>query len=255
MSLKRVMLASALLFTACKQPFNANAFANTDELYKVATAEFNAKRWDNAAHAFERLTTELSPRDPRIASAYYYLAKSQEKMGSSLLAAKSYSRVYELLPQDTLADNALLLSGMAYQKMWRRPTLDAEYGQEALTQYQTFLGFYPDSPLIPAVTKQMNQLDEWFAEKDYGTGIHYFKRKAYDSAIIYFKDIVKLHPAAKITREAYMRLHESYAAINYKDDARDLCDTMRKTYPADREVLRICGPAPPAPAAPAPPSN
>src|SRR4051812_9613567 len=109
MSLKRMMLASALMFTACKPPFNANAIANTDELFKVATAEFNAHRWDNAAHAFERLTTELSPRDPRVAQAYYYLAKSQEKMGSELLAAKSYSRVYELLPQDTLADNALLL--------------------------------------------------------------------------------------------------------------------------------------------------
>jgi len=254
MSLKKIMLASALLLGACKPPFNAGAYANTDELFKVATAEYNAHRWDNAVHAFERLTTELSPRDPRIASAYYFLGKSQEKMGDHLLAAKSYSRVYELLPQDTLADDALLASGEAYQQMWRKPALDAEYGQEALTQYQTFLGFYPDSPLIPVVKKQMGQLDEWFATKDYETGIHYLKRKAYDSAIIYFKDVVKLHPAAKITRDAYLRLHDAYAAINYKDDARDLCDTIRKTYPTDREVLRVCGPAPPA-AALAPPSN
>jgi len=253
MSLKRIMLASALVLTACKPAFNANTFANTDELFKAATAEYKAHHWDNAVHAFERLTTELSPRDPRIAQAYFFLGKSQEKMGDHLLAAKSYSRVYELLPQDTLADDALLASGMAYQHMWRKPALDAEYGQDALTQYQTFLGYYADSPLIPAVSKQMTQLDEWFATKDYNTGIHYLKRKAFDSSIIYFKDVIRLHPTAQVTRDAYLRLHEAYKAISYKDDARDLCDTMRKTYPTDREVLRICGPAPPAVAAP--PSN
>ena len=247
MNLRPLALVTALLLVAaCRPAFNAGAYANTDELFKVANAEYKAQRWDNAVHAFERLTTELSPRDPRIASAYYYLAKSQEKMGDHLLAAKSYSRVYELLPRDTLADDALLASGQAYQWMWRKPALDAEYGQDALTQYQTFIGYYPDSPLLPEVNKQMAKLDEWFAEKDYETGIHYLKRKAYDSSIIYFKDVIRLHPAAKVARDASLRLNDAYRAINYKDDARDLCDTMRKTYPADREVLRTCGPAPPA---------
>ena len=246
MNLRPLVLVSALLLAACKPAFNAGSFASTDELFKAANAEYKARRWDNAVHAFERLTTELSPRDPRIAAAYFYLGKSQEKIGDHLLAAKSYSRVYELLPQDTLADDALLASGIAYQSMWRRPNLDAEYGQDALTQFQTFLGLYTDSPLLPRVNAQVSKLDEWFAEKDYGTGIHYLKRKAYDSSIIYFKDVIRLHPSAKVTRDAYLRLGEAYTAISYKDDARDLCDTMRKTYPADKEVLRACGPAPPA---------
>ncbi len=245
MNLKPFLLVSAILVAGCKAPFNAGSYSSTEELFKVANAEYKAKHWDNAVHAFERLTTELSPRDPRIAAAYYYLGKSQEKVGDHLLAAKSYSRVYELLPQDTLGDDALLASGRAYQYMWRRPALDAEYGQDALTQYQTFLGNYADSPLLPQVSKEMAHLDEWFATKDYETGIHYLKRKAYDSAIIYFKDVIRLHPAARVTRDSYLRLTEAYKAINYKDDVRDLCDAMRKTYPADREVLRECGPAPP----------
>ncbi len=250
MNLKPLLLASAIVLAGgCKPAFNAGSFANTDELFKAANAEYKAQHWDNAVHAFERLTTELSPRDPRIAAAYYYLGKSQEKVGDHLLAAKSYSRVYELLPQDSLADDALLASGKAYKFMWRKPDLDAEYGQDALTQYQTFLGYYPNSPLVPQVNADMSQLDEWFAKKDYGTGIHYLKRKAYDSSIIYFKDVIRLHPTAKVTRDAYLRLDEAYKAINYRDDARDLCDAMRKTYPADREVLRACGPAPPASAA------
>ena len=49
-----------------------------------------------------------------------------------------------------------------------------------------------------------------------------------------------------VTREAYLRLHQAYEKINYKEDARDLCNEMRKTYPTDREVRDVCGAAPAA---------
>jgi outer membrane assembly lipoprotein YfiO len=246
MNLRHFLNVTVLAAVACKHPFNAGAFGSTEALYAAAMKEYNARRWDNATRAFERLTTELSPRDPRIATAYYYLAKSQEKKGDHLLAAKSYSRVYELLPQDTLADDALLASGRAYQHMWRKPVLDAEYGNDAITQFQTLQSLYPESPLLPQADAELKKLDEWFAIKDYSTGYHYLKRKAYDSAIIYFKDVIRLHPNANKTREAYLRLHDAYKAINYKEDMRETCDAARKAYPNDRDVRDVCGPAPAA---------
>jgi outer membrane protein assembly factor BamD len=241
-----LLILGILTAVACKPVFNPGAFGSTDELYKAAMTEYDARRWENAAKAFERLTTEMSPRDPRIATAYMYLGRSQERRGDHLLAAKSFSRVYELMPQDTLADDALLASGLAYGKMWRRPALDSEYGENALTQFQTLKSLYPDSPLMPQADAQLAKLDEWFATKDYDTGYHYLKRKAYDSAIIYFKDVIRLHPEAQKTRDAYLRLHDAYQAINYRDDARDLCVEMLKAYPEDRDVSRECGPAPAA---------
>ncbi len=248
MSLKRYLIVgiTILAATACKPVFNAGSFGSTDALYQAAMIEFNAKRWENATLAFDRLTTELSPRDPRITTAYLYLARAQEKRGDDLLAAKSFSRVYELMPQDSLADDALLASGLAYQRMWRRPALDAEYGENAMTQFQTLQALYPESPLLPQVEGHLTKLDEWFATKDYQTGYHYLKRKAYDSAIIYFKDVIRLHPQAKKTRDAYLRLHAAYQAISYRDDARDLCVEMHKNYPNDRDVLKECGVAPAA---------
>lgn len=241
MKLRNLLAIAALLACACRPAFNPAVFADADALYAGAITEFEAERFDNAALAFDRLTTILSTRDPRLAQVYFYLARSQERSGDNLLAAKSFSRVYELFPQDTLADDALFQSGMAYQAMWRRPTLDAQHGEDAITQFQTLQALYPDSPLLPQATEQLTRLDEWFAIKDYEIGYHYLRRKAYDSAIIYFRDVIRLHPNARKTRDAYLRLHEAYRAINYREDARELCEAMLAAYPADSEVRRACG--------------
>ncbi|MEO5579927.1 MAG: outer membrane protein assembly factor BamD [Gemmatimonadaceae bacterium] len=250
MTLRIFVFALALVGTGCRQAFNAGRFASNDDLYRAAIAEYDARRWENAVQAFERLTTQLPARDARFTTALFYLAKSQEKRGDNLIAAKSYSRIFETTPQDTLADDALLASGLAYHRMWRKPVLDAEYGDFALTQYHQLQGSFPNSTLLPRAAAEIAKLDEWFAKKDFETGFHYLKRKAYDSAIIYFKDVIRLHPTARTTKDAYLRLHEAYAAISYKDDARDLCDAMRKAYPGDREVREACGTAPAAAAAP-----
>ena len=232
---------------ACKPPFDPKPITDPNKLYQVAMAEYKAGRYDNAAKAFEKLTLDLPARDPRLPPSYYYLAQSQTKNGEYLLAAGTYNRLIDAFPQDTLVDDAFYLSGRAYQHEWRRPQLDATYGKSAQTAYENLLATYPDSPYAARAKNELAKLDEWFAEKDYDTGYLYLKRKAYDSAIIYFKDVIRLHPNAKKTRDAYLRLLEAYRAIKYTEDARDLCEAMRKAYPHDREVREQCGPAPSTP--------
>jgi len=240
-----LLLAAPL---ACKPPFDPKIYPNADKLYQAAMAEYKAGRYDNAAKAFEKLTLDLPARDPRLPPAFYYLAQSQGKNGEDLLSAATYNRLVDAFPQDTLVDDALYLSGRGYEREWRHPELDATYGRSAITAYESLLASYPDSPFAKNARDRLAKLDEWLAEKDYNTGYLYLKRKAYDSAILYFKDIIRLHPNAKKTKDAYLRLLEAYRAIKYTEDARDLCDAMRKAYPNDREVLKACGPAPSTPA-------
>ncbi len=243
-----LLLAAPL---ACTPPFNAKdpiKFPTPDKLYVAAMAEYKAGRYDNAAKAFEQLTLDFSARDPRLPLSYYYLAQSQTKNGEYLLAAGTYNRLIDAFPQDTLVDDAFYLSGKAYQHEWRAPQLDATYGRSAETAFESVVSAYPDSPFAPRAKGELDKLDQWFAEKDYDTGYLYLKRKAYDSAIIYFKDVIRLHPHAKKTRDAYLRLLEAYRAIKYTEDARDLCNAMRTAYPNDREVVEKCGPAPATPA-------
>jgi outer membrane protein assembly factor BamD len=245
-SLLLALLLAAPL--ACKPAFDPKIYTDPAKLYAVATAEYKAGRYENAAKAFEKLTLDLPARDPRLPLSYYYLAQSQTKNGEYLLAAGTYNRFIDAFPQDTLVDDAFYLSGRAYQHEWRAPELDATYGKSAQSAYEAVVTAYPDSPYAPQAAKELAKLDEWFAEKDYGTGYLYLKRKAFDSAIIYFKDVIRLHPKASKTKDAYLRLLEAYRAIKYTEDARDLCASMRTAYPNDGEVRENCGPAPATPA-------
>ena len=70
--------------------------------------------------------------------------------------------------------------------------------------------------------------------------MYYFRRKAYDSGILYFKDVLTKYATAPTARDAALRLIEAYKAIRYKEDASELCAQVTQRYATDREVTRIC---------------
>jgi len=244
----RLALALALAagtLTACAKGFDVNKFGGSNErLYAAGLREYQRKHWDNAVSAFEKLTLELPARDTLLPLAYYYLGRAHERRSEYLLAAQSFSRLVESFPDDSLADDALYQSGEAYKKLWRKPVLDSQYGETAVESYRALLSLYPNSPLRDRASKAIAQLQEWMAAKDYDSGMFYMRRKAYDSAIIYFKDVTKNYPTTSHARDAYLRLVDAYKAIHYKEDVADVCATLHQSFPADRDVRRACGPPP-----------
>lgn len=230
---------------ACSRGFQvANFKGSTAELYQAAMREYQRKHWDNAVAAFEKLTLDLPARDTLLPRAHYYLGRAHERRDEHLLAAQSFSRLVESFPDDSLADDALFESAEAYKKLWRKPVLDAQYGQTSIETYRTLLSLYPNSPLRDRATKGIAELEEWMAAKDYDAGMFYLRRKAYDSAIIYFRDVTKSFPATRKSRQAYLRLVDAYRAIRYREDMAEVCTTLRQAYPADREVRAACGGVP-----------
>lgn len=237
-------LAIALGTVACHPEFNPKVYAgNSAGLFAASLKRLQQKKYDDASRGFEQLTHDLPARDPLLPLSYYYLGEAQEKSGDHLLAAQSFSRIAESFPDDSLAPEAMLQSGRAYAKMWRKPQLDDKYGLEAQTMLSNLVALYPDAKQVPKANAELAHIDQMLAEKDLATGEHYIRRGAYDSAIIYLKDVVRLHPNAPAARVANLRLLEAYRAIRYTADAHDLCESMLKAYPNDREVRDKCGSA------------
>jgi outer membrane protein assembly factor BamD len=235
--------AAALLLTvaaACHPDFQLKNYKTNEQLYRAGIREFDRHKWDNAIAAFEKLTLDLPARDSLLPRSYWYLATSHERQGEHLLAAQSYSKLVESFPDDSLADDAALEAARSYWKMWRKPALDPTYGETALATYNTLIGLYPTSPLIPQAQKELAELENWFAIKNYQAGLFYFRRKAFDSAILYFKDVLSRWPNAPAAKETSLRLVDAYKAIRYREDASDLCTELRKKYVNDAGVSLAC---------------
>lgn len=235
-----VAIAAAAALTACRGGFRINRFPSSQALYEGGVREYQKKHWTNAIAAFEKLTNDLPARDTLLPRAYWFLASSHEREGEHLLAAQSFTRLYESFPDDTSADDAALEAARSYRRLWRKPVLDATYGETALATYNTLLGLFPASDHADATRREILELEQWFATKNFETGRYYFRRKAFDSAIIYLKTVVERWPHVPRAHDALVLLADAYRQIRYREDFNDVCATLRREYPGDAEATRAC---------------
>lgn len=232
----------AVSATACFGSFNVRDYSTSTALYEAGMTKYRKGKYGDAAQAFERLTLDLPSRDTLLGRSHWYLGMSRREREEHLLAAQAFIRLSETVPDDTLADDALMMSGRSYKALWKRASLDPQYGLLAQTQFRLLIGVYPTSTLVDSAAAELKALDEQFAAKDYETGMHYVRRKAYDSAILYFKDVVKNFPESDKARQAMLRMVEVYRlpVLNYQTDANEVCDALRAAYPTHPEVVAAC---------------
>jgi len=251
-----IVLLASLVFVGCvRKPWSPKNYQTNESLYVASKQRLDRGKLDDAIAGFEQLTLDLPARDTLLSRAHYWLGVAHERKGEHILAAQSFTRLMESFPDDTLADDALLLAGKSYRRLWRKSYLDPQYGESALSTFNTLLALYPNSDKRDEAEKNVRELQTQFAKKDYETGNHYFRRKAFDSAILYFKDVVAKYPATDWARKAQLRLVKAYDAIAYRADRDEVCTSLRERFPADREVRAACGTTPATAAAPTPPST
>lgn len=256
----RFLVLLLVALAACRPAFRPRNFPTNESLYKASLERLQKKKWSDAITGFEKLTLDLPARDTLLSTATWYLARAHAGRGEHLMAAQEYTKLAENFADDSLADDALFQSGRSYARLWRRPALDPQYGQLAQVQYRIMVTLYPDSPLRKDADAELQRLDEWFASKDFETGEGYYRRKAFDSAIIYYRDVVKNYPNTDRARQAMVRMVQAYRSpqMNYREDAREVCATLYVLYPTDPGVVKACDGMKPAadttvvPAKPAP---
>jgi outer membrane protein assembly factor BamD (BamD/ComL family) len=87
----------------------------------------------------------------------------------------------------------------------------------------------------------LRELEEHFARKDFLNGDFYFRRGAYDSAILYFRHLIASYPSATAVPDAFVRLVEAYRAIGYREEQEETCAHLRQYFGGRDDVRRVCG--------------
>ncbi|UCG88781.1 MAG: outer membrane protein assembly factor BamD [Gemmatimonadota bacterium] len=225
------VLIAVALSPACGGGLDLNQYITPEELFDASLKEYREGDCDDAVSGFQRLAFTLPTRDRRRAEVRFYMAECLARQKRYLEATREYRRVSDQWAQDSLAPLALLRAGEAYISMWRRVELDATYGLSALTVLSELLNRYPSSPAAAEARQTITTLNERFALKEYKAGMYYFRLKAYDSAIIYFRSVVVNWPESSSAPEALLKLVESFERIGYEEDMRDMCTQLQRFYP------------------------
>ena len=197
-------------------------------------------KWGDAEKLLDRVNLEFSPGDPRVGRAHYYLGEALFAQKRQLEAAREFRRASDETPNDPIAPEALLRLGDVYADLWRRPELDPTYGQTALSTYQELLNRYPGSSAAKRGQLRIAELNERFATKEFKAGMYYFRLKAYDSAILYLKDVVATYPKATVVPEALIKLVQAYKALGYREDVQETCGYIRRFHPRAPQVGEVC---------------
>ncbi len=236
-------LAGAVLLvaaTACGGSYDPGQHPTPESLYEASLRSFRMGDCGKARPGFQRLTFELEGSDPRQAEARYYLAECLLDDGDELEAARQFRRVSDEFPRHELAPDALLRAGDANAELWKDPELDPTYGETAVATYQELMGRYPASPAAQRARLRIAELNDMFAEKEFKAGIFYMRLRAYDSAIIYFKEVVARFGQSRFAGPAVVRLVEAFDRIGYDDEKRDMCQYLKRYYPNTEGAAKAC---------------
>jgi len=234
----------ALAAAACHH-FNAREFPAPQDLYQAALRQFRAGNYEASQTGFQALTFNVSASDTLYPLARFYLGESYFGEEDYVTAAREFRRVADESPTSAIAPDALLRAADAEAAQWTKPPLDPTNGQTALATYQELQGRFPESRAARIASVRIRALNERFATKEMETALFYFQRGAFDSAILYFKDLIASYNASQLVPDAYVYLVRSYQAIGWKDEQATFCEQLRLYYaPFYRrrpDVQVLCG--------------
>ncbi len=214
--------------------------AELDTLWAQAQSAVRRGKWNDALKHLDRAVLEFPPGDARVAQAHLFAGEAHFALGSHLQAAREFRKVSDDTPNDPLAAEALLRAGDVYADMWRKPELDPSYGQTALATYQELLNRYPEGSPAKRAQERIDDLQERFAVKEYKAALYYMRLKAYDSAILYLKDLVATYPRSSVAPDALIHLVRAYRTLGYQEDVQETCGYIRRFHARAPGVGKAC---------------
>lgn len=232
---------AALALVACPKELPRDL--PPDALYQIGRERFEHRDWDRARDALQRFLFQ-DPGHEKADSAQYLIGESYFQQKQYLTAASEFLRLAQDRPAGPLADDARYRACESYYKLSPRPELDQQYTEQAIDQCRSVVLLYPQSPFARDAAQRTKELTDKLARKYYLNAVYYYKRRAYDSAIVYLKYLLKTYKGSAVEPDALKTLYETYTKLGYVEEAGETRDRLLREYPdsqAAREVRERSG--------------
>src|SRR5690606_5526010 len=118
------------------------------------------------------------------------------------------------------------------------PTIDRDMALagEALKYFEEVISSYPSSPSVKTAQEHREKALKMLAEKELYIADYYFKRKAFESALGRFEDLLRNFPKLGYDRRALYGATVSAYKINDKDRAKVYFRRLLAEHPGSSEL-------------------
>ena len=213
-------LLAAVLCSGCSNEFN-NIYKSTDIAYKYECAkEYFAKgKFNQSATLLQDVVTSQKGRSAAQESLYM-LALAEYNNRDYEAASQTFKKYFSSYPKGDYAEQAAFYIGQSLFESVPEPRLDQTPTVGAITAYQNFIDYFPDSQLRETAQKRLFLLQDNLVQKEYLSAKLYYNlggyfgnindgtESNYEACIITAQNALKSYP--------YTDKRESFAVLIMK---------------------------------------
>lgn len=142
------------------------------------------------------------PYSPVATEAQFRIGLTYEKERDYLAAVHAYEKLMERYPKHPLAEAAQFQIGWEYKKESQRAEYDQNAANQAIAAFTDFVLRYPQSDKVPVAEQYRTALKLDQARGLFRIGQFYEKNHFYQSAIIYYNDVIEKNPESDWATQA-----------------------------------------------------
>jgi outer membrane protein assembly factor BamD len=201
-----IALSFAALFSGCASEFNT-VDKSADKTYKYEYAKqcFAQGKFGNAVTLLSELVTMQKGRE-NAQESLYMLAMAEYCDGDYESASATFKKYFQSYPKGDFAEQASFYVGQSLYESMPDPRLDQSSTIGAINAYQSFMDYYPDSPLRDEAQKKLFILQDNLVMKEYLSAELYYNlggyfgninsntESNYESCIITAQNALKSYP-------------------------------------------------------------
>lgn len=204
--MNKILLGVVLLFLASCSPYQKLLKSTDYELkYTKAMEYYDTKQYMKANTLFDELVNIFRSSEKGETVTYTY-AESLFKIKDYVMAQYYYQQFVKDFPGSEKLEDALYMNGYCYYLMSPKALLDQEDTYNALTEFSTYLSYYPNGSRVSEVNVLMKELRDKLVYKSYLNAKLYYNMgdymgNNYLSAVIAAQNSLKEFPDTKYREE------------------------------------------------------
>ena len=207
-----------------------------DQLYERAIQAFDEEDWDEAQAAAERLLFAYTSYDNEV-EIRFLLAETFLNKEEYLSASSEYQRLLDRFPGHPSAGEASLGICRSYAELSPHTQRDQGYTLQAMSACQNVVADFPGTPAEIEAEEIWQRMNAKLGQTLFEEGEFYFRRKLWDSAILYFEDVLDSFPGTPAAPNALLHLYRCYVEIGWDDRAEEAKERLLERYP-DSDAAR-----------------